>query len=108
MLQLLSVKSLAGTPSTPASWENALPHAALGPAPEPVVKRLLRPVDMLGAITPATTVLQHVDSAGKHTPVIDPRHTARILRQNRLDPRLLLIREPEGTRHPNRLLTGDR
>lgn len=40
----------------------ALPNAALGPAPEAVVERLLRPVDMLGAIAPAATALQCMDN----------------------------------------------
>jgi hypothetical protein len=88
--------------------EDPFPHAAFGPAPEPVVERLLRPIDMLGAIAPAATALQSVDNPRKHAPVIDPRHTAGILRQERLDPRPLLIRKPEEIRHPNRLLAEGR
>lgn len=70
--------------------EDALPHAALGPAQEPVVERLLRPVDMLRTIAPATATLQCMDDAGEHPTVIDPRHTASILRQERFDPRVSL------------------
>ena len=86
--------------------EDALPHAALGPAPEPVVKRLLRPVDLLGTIAPATAALQSMDNPGEHPTVIDPRHTTRILRQKRFNPRPLLIRKPEEIRHPPHLLAG--
>ena len=67
--------------------EDALPHAALGPAPEPVVKRLLGPVDVLRTIAPATAALQSMDNPGEHPTVIDPRHTTRILRQKRFNPR---------------------
>lgn len=88
--------------------EDALPHASLGPASEPVVERLLRPVDVLRTIAPAATALQCMDDAGEHPTVIDPRHTTRSLRQERLDPRPLLIRKPEEIRHSNRLLAGDR
>ena len=87
--------------------EDALPHVALGPAPEPVVERLLRPVDMLRTIAPATAALQGMDNAGEHPTVIDPRHTTRIGRQERLDPRPLLIRKPEEIRHSPCLLAGD-
>jgi len=87
--------------------ENTLPHTALGPAPETVVERLLRPVDMLRTITPAAAALQRVNNAGEHPPIIDPRHAARILRQKRLDPRPLLIRKPEEIRHSQSLLAGD-
>ncbi|WP_232366891.1 hypothetical protein, partial [Alteripontixanthobacter muriae] len=42
-----------------------------------------------------------MDNPGKHTPVIHPRHPARILRQERLNPSPLLIREPEEICHPH-------
>jgi len=71
--------------------EDPFPHTAFGPAPEAVVERLLRPVDMLGAVAPATTALQSMDDAGKHTPVINPWHAPCVGRQKRLDPRPLLI-----------------
>jgi len=71
--------------------KDALPHASLGPAPEAVVERLLRPIDVLRAVTPAPAALQRMDDPGKHTPIVDPRHPARIGRQERLDPRPLLI-----------------
>jgi|TARA_B100000524_G_scaffold250887_1_gene135127 hypothetical protein len=86
--------------------KDALPHTALGPTPETVVERLLRAVDVLGTITPTTAALQCVDYAGEHAAVIDPRHATRILRQQRLDPRPLLIRKPEEISHPERLLAG--
>ena len=88
--------------------EDALPHAAFGPAPEAVVERLLRTVDVLGTIAPATTALQSMDNPGEHPTVIDPRHTTRILRQKRFNPRPLLIRKPEEIRHPPHLLAGGR
>jgi len=84
--------------------KDALPHTALGPTPETVVERLLRAVDVLGTITPTTATLQCVDYAGKHPPVIDPRHPTRILWQKRLNPRPLLIRKPEEIRHSQCLL----
>ena len=46
--------------------EDTLPHAAFGPAPEAVVERLFRTVDMFRAIAPATTALQSLDNPGKH------------------------------------------
>jgi len=52
--------------------EDALPHAALGSAPEAVVKRLLGALDMFGAIAPAPAALQCMDNPGQHAPVIDP------------------------------------
>ena len=84
--------------------EDALPHPALGPAPEAVVERLLWPVDMLRAVAPAATTLQRMDDPRQHAPVIDPRHPACVVRQERLDPRPLLIRKPEKIRHPTCLL----
>jgi hypothetical protein len=88
--------------------EDTLPHAAFGPAPEAVVERLLRTVDVLGTIAPATTALQSMDNPGEHPTVIDPRHTTRILRQKRFNPRPLLIRKPEEIRHSPSLLAGGR
>jgi|TARA_R100000365_G_C2699164_1_gene38292 hypothetical protein len=88
--------------------EDPFPHAAFGPAPEAVVERLLRTVDMFRAIAPATAALQSMDNPGEHPTVIDPRHTTRILRQKRFNPRPLLIRKPEEIRHPPHLLTGGR
>jgi hypothetical protein len=84
--------------------KDALPNTALSPAPETVVECLLRAVDVLGTIAPTTAALQCVDNAGKHPPVIDPRHPTRILRQKRLNPRPLLIGKPEEIRHSPCLL----
>ena len=81
--------------------EDALPHTAPGPAPEPVVERLLRTVDRLRTVAPATAALQSMDDPGKNASVIDPWHPARILRQ-----RPLLIRKPEEIRHSTCLLAG--
>ena len=86
--------------------EDPFPHAAFGPAPEAVVERLLRTVDMFRAIAPATTALQSLDNPGKHAPVIDPWHPTRIVRQERLDPRPLIIRKSEEIRHSPSLLAG--
>src|SRR5690606_16136119 len=79
--------------------EDTLPHAALGPAPETVVERLLRSVDVLRTIAPAPAALQRLDDPRQHSPVVDPGHAARVRRQERLDPRPLLIRKPEEIRH---------
>lgn len=87
--------------------KDALPHAALGPASEPVVERLLRAIDVFGTIAPTTAALQRMDNAGEHPPIIYPRHPARILRQERFDPRPLLIGKPEEISHAPWLLTGD-
>lgn len=87
--------------------EDALPHTSLGPAPETVVERLLRPVDILRAVSPAATALQRMDDPRQHAPVIDPRHPACVVRQERLDPCPLFIRKPEEIRHPLCLLAGD-
>jgi hypothetical protein len=86
--------------------EDALPNTALSPAPETVVERLLRAIDVLGTITPTTATLQCVDNAGEHPPIIYPRHPTRILRQKRLNPRPLLIGKPEEIRHSPCLLAG--
>ena len=88
--------------------EDALPYAALGPASEPVVERLLRPVDVLRTVSPATAALQGMNDTGKHAPVIDPRHPARVARQKRFDPQPLLVRKPEEIRHSTCLLTRGR
>lgn len=79
--------------------KDTLPHAALGPASEAIVERLLRAVDLLGTIAPTTAALQRMDNAGEHPPIIDPRHAARFLRQERFDPRPVLIRKPKEIRH---------
>jgi hypothetical protein len=44
--------------------KDALPHALVGPAPEAVVEGFLRPLDVLGAVTPSTTALKRMDNAG--------------------------------------------
>jgi hypothetical protein len=49
-------------------------------------------IDVFGTIAPTTAALQCMDNAGEHPPIIDPGHTARILRQKRRNPRPLLIR----------------
>lgn len=87
--------------------KDALPNTACSLAPETVVERLLRAIDVLGTIAPRTAALQCVDNAGEHPPVIDPRHAARILRQKRLNTGLLLIGKPEEIRLSPCLLAGD-
>jgi|GEM_PF-6312502 len=78
------MKSLAGTPSTPARLEKMRSHAPpLDPAPETVVERLLRHVDVFRTVAPTASALQRVDNPGEHASVINPRHPARILRQDR-------------------------
>jgi hypothetical protein len=66
--------------------KDTLPDAALGPAHEAVVERLLRAIDMLRTVTPAPAALQCMHDPGKYPAIIDPRYPTRIARQQRLDP----------------------
>lgn len=66
--------------------EDPFPDAALRPAHEAVVERLLRSVDLLRTIAPATAALERMDDPGEHPTIIDPRHPARVARQHRLNP----------------------
>ena len=79
--------------------ENILPNAALRPTNKPIVKRLLRTVDLPRAVGPASAIPQSVDDAAQNAPVINPSLAPRVCRQQRLDPRPLFIRKPKEIRH---------
>jgi hypothetical protein len=55
--------------------EDPLPHAALGPAHEAVVERLLGTIDRR-TIAPAPAALQGMDDPLKHPPIINPPRPA--------------------------------
>jgi hypothetical protein len=79
--------------------EDALPNAALGPANEAVVERLLRPIDVPWAIGPAPAALQGMHNAAQHTAIVNPIHAAHVRWQERLDPSPLNIRKPKEISH---------
>ena len=85
--------------------EHLAPDALGRPADIAVVERLGRAVDRRRILPPATR-LQHVDDAADHPPVIDPQHPARLVRQQRLQPRPLPVAQPKLTRHLALLITG--
>jgi hypothetical protein len=78
--------------------ENAFPDAALGPADEPVIKRLLRPIDV-GAVCPTPATAQGVDDPAQHTTIIYPGLAAHAGRKQRLDPSPLRIGKPKEITH---------
>jgi hypothetical protein len=80
--------------------EDVLPDAALGPAHETVVKRLLGTVD-IGAVSPATAAFQRMDDPAENTAIVNSLLAANIGRQQRLNPRPLRIRKPKEIRHFN-------
>jgi hypothetical protein len=57
--------------------EDALPDAALGPADEPIVERLLWPID-IGAVGPAPATAKRMDDPAQHTTIVHARLTANI------------------------------
>jgi len=78
--------------------EDALPDAALGPANEAVVERLLGSID-IRAVRPATAAAKRMDDPAQHPAVVNALLAAHVGRQKRLDPRPLLIRKPKEIRH---------
>jgi len=78
--------------------ENAFPDAALGPANEPVIKRLLGSVDVC-AVRPTATATKRVDDPAQHTTIIHARLTAHIGREQWRDPRPLRIGKPKEISH---------
>jgi len=88
--------------------ENPLPDAALGPADETVVERLLRAVDLLRAVAPAPATLERMDDPGEHPSIIDTLHAPDVTRQQRCDPSPLRIRKPKEIGHSSRLLAENR
>jgi hypothetical protein len=79
--------------------EDPFPDAALRPSDEAVVERLLRTVDILRAIGPASATFQRMDDPAQHSAIIDTLHAANVSRQQRLDPRPLRIGKPEEIAH---------
>jgi hypothetical protein len=69
-----------------------VPHARPPPAHKPVVAGRARPI-ALGQIAPRRARAQHPEDAVEHPPVINPRHSARLVRQQRLDHPPLEIRQ---------------
>ena len=49
--------------------EDAFPDAALGPANEAIVERLLRSIDV-GAVRPAATASQRMDDSAQHATIV--------------------------------------
>jgi hypothetical protein len=78
--------------------EDTFPYAAFGPADEPVVERLLRPID-IGTVGPAPAALQSMDDPAQHTTIVNTLPATHIRRQKRLDPSPLHIRKPEVICH---------
>src|SRR5262245_30018712 len=74
-----------------------LPYALARPAVEAIVDGRAGTV-IRRAVAPASAAAQHMNDAAQDTPVIDPRRTA-VMRQKRLDPRPLLIIQPEQSAH---------
>lgn len=73
-----SIISVTGGPSPPRQMtENPVENTHLGPAPKPVVERLVRTVFARG-ILPLEALLEYEDNARNHTPVINPRHAVRV------------------------------
>jgi len=78
--------------------ENAFPDAALRPADEPIVERLLRTIDV-STVRPATAAAKRVDNPAQHSTIIRAWLAANIRRQKRLDPSPLCIGKPKEIRH---------
>src|SRR5665647_3203962 len=93
-------------PGTRQRAEDALPDAAFGPAHEPVVERLLRPINFARAVGPATAALERMDDPAHHPAIIHTPLAAPVRRQQRRDPSPLRVRKPKEIRHYHRLLAG--
>jgi hypothetical protein len=78
--------------------ENAFPDAALGPADEPIVERLLRAIDV-STVRPAPAAAKRVDDPAQHATIIHTWLAADIRRQKRLNPSPLHIGKPKEIRH---------
>src|SRR3954469_24931538 len=70
----------------------AVPHAGLPPAIEAIVDGRWRPMT-LRQIGPPSSRPQYPKNAVQYPAIIDPRHTARLIRQTRLDRLPLGIRQ---------------
>jgi hypothetical protein len=78
--------------------KNVLPDTAFGPTHEAVVEGLFGTIDRR-AIAPTAAALQRMHDPRQYTTVIDPPRTLAIDRQQRLDPRPLIVRKPKEIRH---------
>jgi hypothetical protein len=78
--------------------ENACPDAALGPANEPVIKRLLGSIDVC-AVGPTATATKRMDDPAQHTTIIHTWLATNVGWQQRRDPRPLLIGKPKEISH---------
>lgn len=74
------------------------PHAIrLSPTSAcPIIQRLMGPVDHR-SVLPATPQLQHMHDPADHPPIIDTRHAARLVWQQRLKPTPLTDIQPKPT-----------
>src|SRR4051794_37002587 len=70
----------------------AVPHAGLPPAIEAIVDGRWRPIT-LWQVGPPSSRPQYPKNAVQYPAIIDPRHTARLIRQTRLDRLPLGIRQ---------------
>ena len=83
-----------GSPIPGKLPEQVFPDAAPRPAHEAIIDRRRRTI-LWRAIAPAAAALEHVHDAADHAAIVGPLDTAHIGRQMRLDPRPLLIAQPE-------------
>ena len=96
---VLSISTPVDGPPAAASVSNTAHHTPLAAlAHVAVVKGPGRPVDRRGVLPPAPR-LEHVNDPADHPPVINLRHPARFVRQQRLQPRPLPVVQPELARH---------
>ena len=82
--------------------EDPVEDADPAPADEAVVERLRRSVDAW-RVPPHQPAPDDMNNPRNHPPVINPRHTARLVRQKRFQTRELLYGKPEVViGHPKR------
>jgi hypothetical protein len=78
--------------------EDAFPDAALGPADEAIVDRLLWPVDA-STVTPTSAALEGMNDPTQYPTVINPLLAPCIGWQQRLDARPLSVGKPKEISH---------
>src|SRR5450432_3436822 len=78
------------------SGEDDLPSSRLRPPVEAIVDRRVRAI-VTWAIAPARATLEHVNDAANDPPVVSSLRSRQTRRQLRLDPRPLLVIQPEHT-----------
>lgn len=76
------------------------PEPFARPTVEAIVDRGRRAI-VGRTVAPPATDLENMDNAGDHPTIIDPPSTALVSRQQGLDDRPLLIRQPKQATHPN-------